>query len=193
MSAERLSRLQKWILEEVYIYGNKAALLRGGRTDVWRREIYIRACNDGLFKGHKDNPNRPTLAPMYSSKVIFSRSVWGLIEKKYLESVGPTRLNLMAVAYGMSGGTEAEFKEEFADVLKEPKGKQAVPGPAVRGIVQAKILTLTLKGRAKAKQLLALKEGLKVNKDKLAIRLGPGAATVEPERGEIDTKGGDHG
>ncbi|MGA2363399.1 MAG: hypothetical protein ABSG73_13185 [Candidatus Aminicenantales bacterium] len=175
MSAERLSRLQKWILEDVYIGGNQVALITGSPS-VWRRSIYLRAWEDGIF--HPDQNET-------SAKVIFSRSIWGLIEKKYLQGLGPTSVEKLIVKHARETDSQEELRAKMEKHFKETiffSASEDTVAPAERGLVQAKVLSLTLKGRAKAKQLLAASEALKVNSDKLAISLGEGSATVAPEK-----------
>jgi len=147
MSKERLSKLQKWILEEIYINGHKVARL-DKRQVIFRNQIYYKALEDGMFKTQNKKTN----------DVVLSRSIWTLIEHGYIEAEGPMPIEDMAMVYGMMNKTLECFQEDYKDLLKEKKTGIKVASQSVRNHVQAKLLFLTEKGRAKAKELFNVKE-----------------------------------
>jgi len=180
MSAERLSRLQKWILEEVLIMGDKVALVNGGHAVLFRNQIYGAAWSEGLFGPSDENIN-PGGPAERSARVVFSRSVWRLIEKGCLTAIGPASLNLVALSYGAGGKTFGEFEKDFEELLKRKERNLMVPHPAIRGAVQAKLLWLTDKGRVKAKELLAAKESLNANQQRLTLSPAQRGAGIEEQ------------
>lgn len=129
MTKERLSKLQKWILVKCYEYRDK---------DFPRGVI----ARHRLFDMSKTNP---------SIEVSLSRSIWSLIDKKYVVGLSPISVGDMAMIYGLQG----KSKDETIKDLGKYKTKEKLTIPSIRG-KKAKIITLTEKGEEQAKKLLML-------------------------------------
>jgi len=130
MAKERLSKLQKWILVECYEHRNKYF----PKGAISRRE---------LIEGF----NRITP----SVEVSISRSIWSLIDKKYVIGLSPISIGNMAMIYGIQGKSQEETVKE----LSKYKTKEKLTIPSIKGM-KAKIITLTEKGEKQARELLML-------------------------------------
>lgn len=130
MAKERLSKLQKWILVKCYEHRNK----HFSKGAISRRELIKRS-------------NKITS----SFEVSISRSIWSLIDKKYIVGLSPISVGNMAMIYGMQDKSEEETIKE----LGKYKTIEKLTIPSIKGM-KAKIITLTEKGEEQAKELLML-------------------------------------
>jgi len=143
MAKERLSKLQKWILIKCFEQRNKDF----PRGIIARRQL--------IYMSKKITT---------SIEVSISRSIWSLIDKKYVIGLSPISVGNMAMIYGMQG----KSKEETVKELGKYKTKEKLTIPSARGM-KAKIITLTEKGEKKAKELLTLNSDRERN---LTLRKG---------------------
>ena len=129
MSKERLSKLQKWILVECY------------------------KNNNGLL--------REFIIPLYfkkntsSREVTVSRSTWCLVKRGYIQGFAPRKVSDIAMIYGMLGKSMEDFKRDYKDYTDKPNERVAFP--VLGGESKIKLITLTDKGKEKARQLLNVK------------------------------------
>lgn len=143
MEYGRLSKLQKWILVKCYEHRDKDF----PKGIISRREL--------VNMYNKITP---------SVEVSISRSIWSLIDKKYIMGLSPISVGNMAMIYGLQGKSQ----EETIKDLGRYKAKEKLTIPSIRG-KKAKIITLTEKGEKQAKELLMLNSDIGQN---LTIRKG---------------------
>jgi len=143
MADERLSKLQKWILVKCYKQRDEDF----PKGIIARRQL--------IYMSNKITP---------SIEVSISRSIWSLIDKKYVTGLSPISVGDMAMIYGMQG----KSKEETIKDLGKYKTKEKLTIPSIRG-KKAKIIILTEKGEEQAKELLMLNSDIGRN---LTIRKG---------------------
>ena len=130
MAEERLSKLQKWIIVNCY----------ERRNEDFPKGFLFRS----KLKNIKGNITD-------SFQVSLSRSIWSLIEKKYVIGLGSISVKNMAMIYGMQGKSIEEFNKKYGEYkLKEKMVITSV------GSMKAKAITLTEKGEEQAKKLLML-------------------------------------
>jgi len=138
MAKERLSKLQKWILINCYQEPDKMII----RSHIIGKRFFpIKGWVTGFFK-----ERTPTI------DAVLSNSIWSLIDKKYVIGLSPISVSNMAMIYGMQGKSIEEFNKDFGKY----KLSEKVAIPSVRG-KKAKVIILTDKGIAKAKELLKAK------------------------------------
>jgi len=134
MAKERLSKLQKWILAETY--KNIGPETPNGILARWQ-----------IIRGYFSNRTP-------SKEVIVSRSVWSLIEKKYITGLTPRKVEDITIIYGKTGISLKNFKDDYKDFME--KQKEKIASVAIKGFDKVKIIILTEKGKEKAKKLLML-------------------------------------
>lgn len=140
MAKERLSKLQKWILEELYILIKKC----GRNIVISRKEIMGRALEDGMFKIIKGKTEiygtEWVRINRKSNEVILTRSIKKLYEKELIVCFTP---HFMATN-GLAPVMPKELVEAFY-----PLGKHILRSPENITFIQ-----LDKKGKIKAKKLL---------------------------------------
>ena len=130
MREERLSKLQKWILKTCY-----------DRS----LQNYMTSRQELLF-GYFSNKNQ-------SSEASLSRSLWLLLDRGYITELSAMKVEIMAIIYGMRGKNSEDFKKDYEGV----KLNEKVAVPSMRKFNKIKIITITNKGKEKAKELLKVK------------------------------------
>ena len=138
MAKERLSKLQKWILIDCYQDSHKAI----GRKHIIY-EFYKKP-GDNFYLSEK---RRNTI------EAVLSRSVWSLVDKGFIKGLSPMKLSNVALIYGMQGKSVEDFNKDFGDM----KLSEKIATLSIRKFNKIKVITITDKGKTKAKELLKVK------------------------------------
>lgn len=88
-----------------------------------------------------------------SGEASLSRSLWLLSEREYIVGLSPMKLENMAIIYGMQGKSVEDFEKNYGHL----KLSEKIATPSLQGLNKIKIITLTDKGKEKAKELLKVK------------------------------------
>ena len=94
MAKERLSKLQKWILE----YSSDKPMIS-------RRELLF-----GYFKEATS-----------AAEAALSRSLWQLLEREYIAGLSPMKLTNMAIIYGMQRKSVEDFEKDYGHLKLSEK------------------------------------------------------------------------
>jgi len=119
--------------------------------------------NIHLVKCYKNNNGfaREFIIPLYfkkntsSREVIVSRPTWGLVKKSCIQGFAPRKVSDIATIYGMLGKSIKDFERDYKDYTDKPN--ERVASRVLGGESKIKLITLTDKGKEKARQLLNVK------------------------------------